>query len=134
MVFVLDGSAAFAFVALDEETSASLAQRIVNEDAHVPAIWPFEVANAVWRSEVRGRMTPDQGLLAAEALAGIPVTIDVPDVARVFGAGLGIARAHGLTAYDASYLELATRLGVPLATNDSRLRSAAIEAGIELVE
>jgi predicted nucleic acid-binding protein len=132
--FVLDGSAAFAFVAPDEEATASLAQRIVDDDALVPMIWPLEVANAVLRSERRGRMTADQGLVAADALAGIPVTIDDLDIERALRTTLEVARAHGLTAYDASYLELAMRHGIPLATNDAHLRRAAIEAGVALVE
>lgn len=91
---MLDASAAFRYVVPGEESSPSLAGLLVEDEAVVIALWPFEVANAVRRSEIRGRMTPEEALLAADALGEMPVIIDGLDVRRVPGAALA---RHGPT-------------------------------------
>jgi predicted nucleic acid-binding protein len=62
----------------------------------------------------------------------LAIQVDRPPSLQPFDATLLLARAHNLTSYDASYLELAVRVGLPLATLDTRMRDAAIAAGVQL--
>ena len=65
-------------------------------------------------------------------LSALPIEIDAVSVLRTWGASLDIARSHQLSVYDATYLELAMRLRMPLATLDRALRNAAVAAGVGL--
>lgn len=101
--------------------------------ALVPSLWTLEMANGLVMAERRGKLTAaevDYGLSRLEALiaAGIEVdTLAVPAIREAFAP----ARAHRLTAYDAVYLELARQEGLPLATLDKSLRTAAAKARIQ---
>jgi len=100
--------------------------------ALVPSLWALEMANGLLMTERRGKLTAaevDHGLRQLEAVlvAGIEIdTVAVPTIREAFAN----ARAYQLTAYDAVYLELARREGLPLATLDKSLRAAATKAGI----
>ena len=99
----------------------------------VPAIFRVEVANAVNVGVRRGRMSE---ALAAETLAEVQDlvwNVDASDADAVIAA-FGIARRHGLTMYDAMYVELARRLGIPLASNDRDLRRSAVVEGVTVVD
>lgn len=106
------------------------------ETAHAvtPALWPFEVANALVDAERRGRINPAQQAEFLERLRLLPITIEHRPASWLGQQILPLARAHRLTAYDAAYLELAIREGLPLATLDGDLRKAAAAAGAALVE
>lgn len=98
----------------------------------VPVTWPFEVANALLVAERRGRITEAQSARFLEFLSTMPIIVDTdtePNALHIVLAG----RQHGLTAYDACYLELAMRHGLPLATQDAHLRAAAGRAGVPLM-
>ncbi|MDI3339840.1 MAG: type II toxin-antitoxin system VapC family toxin [Sphaerobacter sp.] len=132
MAFVLDASIALAWCFPDESTSApyEVLDALRTTSALVPAIWPFEIANALLVAERRERLHPADSVRFVELLRALPITIQV----RSFDLGvtslLDLARAHGLSAYDAAYLELAAREGLPLASLDERLRAAAAAAGV----
>lgn len=99
----------------------------------VPALWPFEVANVLVPTERRGRITMatiDGRLAAFEALS---ITVDTTSWRRSAAAVLALARLHGLTAYEAAYLALATRQRLPLATKDKALRRAAAAVGVGML-
>ena len=134
MPFVLDASVTLAWGLKDEATAYSVAvlASTNSERATVPLIWALEVANVVLVSERRGRLTTVQSAAFLADLAGLPITIDNVDPKIAWGAVLTMARAYGLTAYDASYLELALRLGLPLASQDNRLRAVATQLGIPI--
>lgn len=96
----------------------------------VPAIWRLEVANALLVAERRKRVTAEKCALFLSGLSQFSITVDVEGLEHVFTAVLKHARLHQRSAYDASYLELALRRGLPFATKDEPLRKAAEELGI----
>jgi predicted nucleic acid-binding protein len=132
-VFVMDTSVAMAWCFEDEATEASDAvlDRLHDDEATVPAIWPLEVAQVLLVAERRGRLTEAQASRFLELLTQLPIEVeDAPaDLAGIVAAG----RRHELSSYDASYLVLAERLGASLATLDHRLAKAAEQAGVELL-
>jgi predicted nucleic acid-binding protein len=65
-------------------------------------------------------------------LAALPITVDEETKAHAFADTTYLARSHNLSAYDAAYLELAMRRGVPLATLDEQLKDAARAVGVPL--
>lgn len=136
MPFVLDNSVMMAWFFEDED--APYADRILGlldgDAAVVPAIWPFEVANATLTAERRGRLLAADTLRLVELASGLPITVESMPLYHALGAVLDVGRSQRLTSYDAAYLELAMRRGLPLATLDERLATAAKEAGVGLVE
>jgi predicted nucleic acid-binding protein len=100
--------------------------------AIVPAIWPFEVANALLVAERRKRITVAQVTSMLQRISSLPIAIDPAQAARAFGRILSAAREEKLTAYDAAYLDLALSEGLSLATLDEQLRRAARSAGVGL--
>jgi predicted nucleic acid-binding protein len=132
---VLDSSAALAWVLPGEATAATdtLLATIGDVGAIVPGLWPVEIANVLWLSERRGRITLAERMQALGILAELPIEVDDRTAARAFGAISALAAGPDLTIYDACYLELALRLGLPLASLDKRLCQAARAAGLALV-
>jgi predicted nucleic acid-binding protein len=130
--FVLDASLALAWFFKDEADPYAdrVAARLPFARAAVPAIWRLEVANAVLMGERRQRSTEAQAVQWLTYLGSLPIAVDDETNDRAWGAALGLARAHHLSVYDAAYLELALRRGLPLATLDGRLRAAAATAGV----
>jgi predicted nucleic acid-binding protein len=132
MAFVLDASVTVAWGLQDEDDAiADLAlQRLDAEPARVPAIWWFEVRNVLLINERRQRITERDTASFLAALSAMNIEIDR---APADGATLALARAHRLTVYDASYLELALRGALPLATLDKQLAAAARREGVPLI-
>jgi len=133
MPFVLDASIALGWAFEDEDhpTAALALRRIRTDDALVPSLWWFELRNALISNERRGRLTEAECASFLRDLSRLPVTVDTtPDEAGV----LGLARRHRLSVYDASYLDLARRMGLALATLDQKLARAAQVEHVRLVE
>ncbi len=93
--------------------------------AIVPAVWPLEVTNALLIGERRSRISPDDSSRVTKLIAELPIIVDEETHVRAMGAVMALGRNFGLTAYDASYLELAMRLGIPLVASDRALVQAA---------
>lgn len=131
---ILDASVTLAFCLPDQRTPyiLSVVESVGPGRCRVPAIWGLEVANVLAMCRRRGSITEHQFTSALDWLRLLPVDIDPADRQTQLGNTLRLAREHGLTAYDASYLELAQRLGMPLATLDQDLVRAAGAAGVEL--
>lgn len=132
MPFVLDASvtACWAFDDEDHPVAGLAFRRIRTEEALVPALWWFEVRNIFIVSERRRRITPSATAAFLRNLALLPIHIDrTPDETAL----LRLARTRKLSAYDAAYLELAQRQGLPLATLDLTLQKAARAEGIPLL-
>ncbi len=129
--FVIDCSVAVTWCFEDEATPASdgLLDRLGEESAAAPAIWPLELGNVLVMAERRGRIDAAQLAEFVALVRDLPVAIDQEASERALDEVLALARAEKLTTYDASYLELAMRLGVPLATQDRELRHAAVRLG-----
>ena len=136
MPFVLDNSVAVAWGFKDEDSAyADKTLGLLDTDtAMAPAIWPLEVANAILTGERRGRLSVADTARFLELLGGLPIAVEDVALIGTLGTVLDVGKTYGLTSYDASYLEVAMRRGLPLATLDRRLTDAARKAGVPLVE
>jgi predicted nucleic acid-binding protein len=116
----------------DETTpySDAVLQDFVDADAVVPSIWPLEMANVLLVAERRKRITKAQSRRFIELLQTLPIAVDDVSAARAWDGVLSLAREQRLSAYDAAYLELAMREGLPIATMDGALRKAAKHCGV----
>jgi predicted nucleic acid-binding protein len=133
---VLDASVAVAWCFEDESTG--LAEGVLDllsagTELLTPAIWPFEVANALLMAERRKRIKVAQASAFLQRIAGLPISIDPIQPGTAFNQILSVARQNDLTEYDAAYVELALRERLPLATLDEKLRRAATRVGVRLV-
>ena len=129
---VIDSSAALSWCFEDEASpeSDALFERVRDQGAVVPGLWHLEVANVLLQAERRGRITTGAVALRLELIAELPITTDNETTARAWREILALARAEGLTTYDATYLELAIRRGLPLQTRDAALITAAKRTGV----
>lgn len=133
--FVADASVAIAWVhpaQATPETDAMLDRLAAGDSLVVPALWPLEVANALTVLRRRRKLTVDEARTAIEIIRELPAVIDHEAAAIAFTRLVDLATQHELTIYDATYLELATRRRLPLASNDTRMKQAAIRAGVAL--
>jgi predicted nucleic acid-binding protein len=133
--FVIDASATLPWRFEDEATpwTEALLDRVqAGEEVRVPAHWPFEVANTLLIARRRGRVTAGQVSEFIEDLSSLPIRFEPPSAPAQWPAILTLAETHRLTIYDAAYLELAQRTGLPLATLDADLRKAAQDEGAPL--
>lgn len=131
--FVADVSACMPWCCEDEATTESelLLLRAANlEVLHVPSLWPWEMMNALAVAVRRQRVMPEQADKFFELLSNFdfciaesPAVADMPRLSA-------LAARHKLTSYDAAYLDLALRLGLPLATLDGALKRAALAEGV----
>lgn len=134
VAFVLDGSVALAWCFADETDpyADAIAKKFPDVEAVVPALWYLEVTNVLLVGERRGRCDQTDTANWTTFLSSLPITVDEQTSNRAFSDVLALARTHNLSAYDAAYLELALRRGLPLATLDSSLRAAATKAGVAI--
>jgi predicted nucleic acid-binding protein len=132
--FVLDGSVTLAWYFADEADAYAdeVGRQLPSVRAIVPTIWPLEVANAVLMGERRKRSTAAQAATWISYLLTLPITVDDETSAHALGTILSLSRMQGLSAYDAAYLDLAMRRGLPLASLDDRLKAAAAAVGVSL--
>lgn len=133
--FVVDASVAMAWCFEDEaDTYAdSVLDLLADSEALVPSIWPLEIANVLLVAERRKRLTEADSLRFVELLRNLPITIDHESSERALSEVLFLGRQQALSSYDASYLELAMREGVALATRDGVLRKASEKCGVKLI-
>lgn len=111
----------------DDATATRAMQRVADEGGLVPRIWWYELRNALLTNERRGRLSLQQVSDTLDDSLELGIAIDDEHDASLL---LDIARRHGLTVYDAAYLEVALRRSLPLATLDRRLRGAAETIGV----
>ena len=131
--FVLDCSVAVAWLFEDEATpqTEALLDRLKNDGARVPVLWRLEIGNVLAGAERQDRIASAQISAYLDLLDRLPIVTDPDTDRRAFREILALARTHGLTTYDASYLELAMRGGMELATLDKTLVRAARSAGVK---
>jgi len=135
MNFVVDASFALAWVLKDEatvETDKILDSLGRGSKAFVPALWRWEIANALLNVERRKRATRAEVGRHLTLLQSFPIEIDEAAVNAAWSATHLLAQQHGLTTHDAAYLELAIRRGLPLASLDTKLQAAAKTAKVEV--
>jgi len=135
-IFVVDASVALAWCFEDEASTLAdeLLERLRQSDRIVvPAHWPTEILNGLLVASRRKRIKSDQPALFWDELARLPIETEPPLVAIQARTVLALSEKHGLTVYDAAYLELAHRRQLPLGTLDTDLRKAAQVEGIALL-
>ena len=133
--FILDASVTLCWCFENQAThySEAIFEMLAGGDEEsVPFIWPLELANVLVISERRRSLTVAQVTGFLEELSAWPIQVDTLGVDRAFQQILSTAREHSLSAYDAAYLELAIREGLPLATLDEELRKAAKAVGVKI--
>ena len=131
---MLDASAVAPFLLPDERGAAAdtlIARMLAGERVLVPALFVLEITNILVSSVRRGRITADDAVTLMESFGQWPILVED----RVHRAGqiFALAVHHGLSAYDACYLDLAVQTGGTLATSDHALARAALAEGVELV-
>jgi len=132
MGFILDASVSACWALDDEEhTIADAAlDRANTDEILVPSLWWFEIRNILIVAERRKRLTVVKTNAFLGSMRRLRISMDrAPEEADV----ILLARRHGLTIYDSSYLELAMRTAVPLATLDKKLAAAAKSEGVHLI-
>ena len=135
MSLVLDSSATLAWFYSDETTPAirTVFADLARSGAWVPSLWRLEVANILEMGIRRGRHDVSFRDATLADLSSLPISLDTVTDTRAWGSTLQLAHLYGLTLYDAAYLELAERRGLPLATLDRELRTAAKAANVQLL-
>jgi|SRR5271166_2488310 len=138
MTFVLDASVTMTWLlkdsaAREEAYPFAVLNRLRTPDtvAVVPMTWGLEIANVIARAEAKGQVAEAQSESFIALLGGVAIEVDPHTFANVLSDTLQLCRRYRLSSYDASYLELALRLGLPLATLDADLRKAATKAGVK---
>jgi predicted nucleic acid-binding protein len=132
-MIVVDSSVALSWHFEDERTyeSTMALNAVVEQGAIAPTLWVLEVQNALRSAERRGRISREQRLRFATRLQQLPIAMDDETTSRAWTTTAELAAEHGLTVYDAVYLELALRRRLPLASLDIELVRAARSTGIE---
>ncbi|MGE0716322.1 MAG: type II toxin-antitoxin system VapC family toxin [Alphaproteobacteria bacterium] len=135
MSFVLDNSVALAWCFEDEQTPAvmDLLDRVVEAGAVAPLLWPLEALNGLLMAERRRRIDAAKRARFAALLRALPIMLDLDTVERAWAQTIRLSEKFTLSIYDATYLELAERRRLPLASLDRRLRDAATAAGLEVL-
>lgn len=133
MDVVFDCSAIMSCLAPDEAPPARWRKLLSEADLIAPPLLPTELANALQMARRRKRLSETEVLRAIATVKILAVHCEPPLMARSLEDVRSLAAEHGLTAYDASYLELAVRRGLPLATLDGALSAAAKKAKIKLL-
>ena len=137
MSFVLDASVALLWLAPDthpagvDYASATLLA-LKETQALVPSLMALEAANVVAKLESKGYLTQADSQRFIALLGRLNIVTDPAMAVHALGDTLHLARRHKLSAYDAAYLELALRTGLPLATLDASLAKAAAAAGVAI--
>lgn len=132
MALVIDASVTLAWCFADQASpeSDAILDRVATSGACVPGLWHLELANILSRAERLGRIDATAVDAFLTRLDCFEIVTDSPVASAQRKAVLKMARAHGLMAYDATYLELAQRLGASLATLDEELRAVATQLGV----
>ena len=127
MPFVLDCSVTLAWVFADagDETTEALRDSLAHDTAFVPALWPVDVANVLLLATRRGRIAAPEWPRVSSHLLTLPIEVDATSADRDLTTVLALAQANDLSVHDATYLELALRLDLPIATLDRQLADAA---------
>ena len=136
MSFVLDASVALLWLIPDSQPAGlpyarGVLEQLKEGQALVPSLFFLEVANVISKLEGKGRITEAETQRYLALLGRLNIAVDPATAKRALGDTLNLARRHRLSAYDATYLELALREGLPLTTLDTDLAEAAKAAGAQ---
>ncbi len=136
MSFVLDNSVTMRWFFGDGKPqelayAGKVLDALKQDNALVPVTWGLEVANVIARAEAKGLVTEARSGAFLEMLEDVDIDVDTATFTHALSDTLQLARRYKLSAYDASYLELALRQGLSLATLDEDLQRAAKKTGVK---
>ena len=133
--FVIDNSIVMAWCFQDQTNrfTEAVLDRLETSEAYAPAIWPLEVGNVLLVAERKNLLSKADVIRFLSLVHSLPIIVEQESPDRMLTEILGLARAHRLSTYDASYLDLAMRLGLPLATQDKALTMAAKKCRVPLL-
>lgn len=132
---VLDASLALSWALPDESSKYcdGILDRVAASGALVPGLWPYEMANGLLMAQKRGRYSTAQRVVFVEELLRLPIEVEALGAREILAGQAALAERYRLTAYDAAYLDLALRRGMPLATQDKAMKAAAVKAGVAVL-
>jgi predicted nucleic acid-binding protein len=132
--FVIDNSVVMAWCFDDEDTTYGddVLESLESTEAIVPAIWPLEIGNVLVVAERRKRLTKSAGIRFLALINDLPIIVVQESPERMIKEILALAQERQISTYDASYLDLAMRTGLPIATQDSGLKKAAVACGVPI--
>jgi predicted nucleic acid-binding protein len=133
VALVVDCSISVSWVLPDENSESVQASLdlVAERGAIAPVIWPLEFINTLLVAEKRGRISKKERERILALIHRLPIEIDKYTPIHAWQQTLELAETHGLTAYDAAYLELAIRLSLPIASLDKQLLRAAEACGVK---
>lgn len=136
MSFVLDNSVTMRWFFGDGKQqelayAGKVLEAMKQDSALVPVTWGLEVANVIAKAEAKTLVTEARSCAFLEMLDGVDIVVDAATFTHALSDTLQLARRYKLSAYDASYLELALRKGMPLATLDEDLHKAVKKVGVK---
>lgn len=134
--FVIDNSVVMSWCFQDETNKyADDVLGFLEEGiAYVPAIWPLEVSNVLLVAERRKRLSQADSSRFISLLNELPIIVDQESPERMLSEILALAREYKLSSYDASYLDLAMRKGLPVATTDINIIAAAKRSSVPIIK
>lgn len=134
--FVVDNSVVMAWCFQDEggAYAEAVLESLEAGEALVPAVWPLEVGNVLLVAERKKRLSRASVVRFLALLSGLPITVEQETPERMLREIVLLAREHGLSTYDASYLDLAMRLDLPLCSQDASLVKAARKCNVRFYE
>jgi predicted nucleic acid-binding protein len=133
--FVIDNSVVMTWCFKDEisQYSDHILDRLEESTGFVPSIWPLEVCNVLLVAERKKRISEAGSTRFLALLAELPVIVEQETPERMIREIFALARKHKLSSYDASYLDLAMRKGLPIATLDKNLLAAAKRSKVQIL-
>lgn len=134
--FVIDNSVVMSWCFQDETNkyADTVLECLEEGRAHVPAIWPLEVSNVLLVAERRKRLSQADSSHFISLLFELPIIVEQESPERMLSEILALAREYKLSSYDASYLDLAMRKGLPLATTDMNIIEAAKRSSVSILK
>ena len=135
MTIVLDASVTMAWCFEDETTpyTEAVLQRVRDESAVASTVWPLELVNVLLVGERNGRHSAEHSMAFMRLISELPISIESVELEKAFNPVAALGREHLLSSYDASYVWLAMKEGLSLATLDQRVRRACQRIGVSLV-
>jgi predicted nucleic acid-binding protein len=132
--FVIDNSVVMSWCFKDEisKYADAVLDRLQEATAFVPSIWPLEVVNVLLVAERKNRLSEADSIRFITLLSQLPIIVEYERVGRIMNDLLTLSRANRLSSYDASYLDLSMRKGIPIATIDNRLIEAAKKTDVPI--
>ena len=133
--FVIDNSVVMTWCFKDEDIQYTdfILNKLEHTTAFVPSIWPLEVTNVLLVAERKKRIGEADSTRFIALITELPIIVDQESPERMIKEIFALAREHNLSSYDASYLDLAMRKGLPIATLDKNLLAAAKRSKVTIL-